>query len=175
LVRKFWWLFKFIFIGAVNTVLLPVSWTEKQLKNHPRFANLVPQQKSAAKSLPGPVRSKQGWVEVGGKRCFFRSKMEVRYAAVLEMFKKGGAIREWEYEPKVFWFKGILRGVNNYKPDFRVTQLNGFVEYHEVKGFMDRKSRTKLKRMKKYFPGVVVRLIDQAWFKANSRNIPKLC
>lgn len=38
--------------------------------------------------------------------------------------------------------------------------------YHEVKGYMDPKSRTKLKRMAKYYPGVVVEVVDAKRFRA---------
>jgi hypothetical protein len=38
---------------------------------------------------------------------------------------------------------------------------SGDLEYHEVKGWMDQKSRTRLKRMRKYFPVVIVHVIDR--------------
>jgi hypothetical protein len=45
-------------------------------------------------------------------------------------------------------------------PDFRVTLNDGSIEYHEVKGWMDDRSQTKLNRMAKYYPNVKMVLID---------------
>lgn len=117
---------------------------------------------------------KQEWAEIGGKRNFYRSRWEYRYALYLEFMKKHGHVSEWEHEPTTFWFEGIKRGTNNYKPDFRVTFPSGAVEYFEVKGYMDQKSRTKIKRMAKYHPDVILRVIDKEWFKANGNTLKKV-
>jgi hypothetical protein len=114
---------------------------------------------------------KQDWAEIGGKRNFYRSRWEYRYALYLEFMKKYNHIIEWEHEPKTFWFEGIKRGTNNYKPDFKIVFPSGNEEWHEVKGYMDSKSATKIKRMKKYHPHVTLRIIDKNWFKENG---PKL-
>lgn len=114
---------------------------------------------------------KQGWAEIGEKRCFFRSSWEFRFASYLEMLKRGRVILEWQYEPETFWFEGVRRGTTNYTPDFRVIMADGTVEFYEVKGWMDARSRTKIKRMAKYHPEVVLRVFDKTWFKANK----KLC
>ena len=83
-------------------------------------------------------------------------------------------IESWAYEEKEFWFEGIERGTRSYLPDFRVTWDSGTIEYHEVKGYMDATSRTKLARMAKYHPTVKVRVIDAAWFRSANRNIAPL-
>lgn len=114
---------------------------------------------------------KQDWAEIGDKRNFYRSRWEYRYALYLEFMKKYNHIIEWEHEPKTFWFEGIKRGTNNYKPDFKIVFPSGNEEWHEVKGYMDSKSATKIKRMKKYYPDVILRIIDKNWFKENG---PKL-
>jgi len=117
---------------------------------------------------------KQEWAEIGGKRNFYRSRWEYRYALYLEFMKKHGHVSEWEHEPTVFWFEGIKRGTNNYKPDFRVTFPSGKVEYFEVKGYMDQKSRTKIKRMAKYHPDVILRVVDKEWFSTTGKTLKKL-
>jgi hypothetical protein len=117
--------------------------------------------------MPRKGSWKQGWSEIGGKRCFFRSTWELRFAGYLEMLKKGGIIAEWEYEPQTFWFEGICRGTTNYTPDFKITLPGGGIEFWEVKGWMDARSRTKLRRMKKYHPDVVIKVFDQNWFRTN--------
>lgn len=111
------------------------------------------------------------WQLIGGKKFYARSRWEVNYAHYLEFFKQRGEIKEWEYEPLTFWFEGIRRGVTNYTPDFRVTLKDGSIEYREVKGWMDPKSATKIKRMAKYHPNVKLRVIGADWFKKNSHTM----
>ena len=122
----------------------------------------------------GKATWKQDWAEIGGKRNFYRSKWEYRYALYLEFMKKHKHILEWEHEPKTFWFEGIKRGTNNYKPDFFVTFPSGNTEWKEVKGYMDAKSATKLKRMAKYFPDEKIRVVGKDWFKTNSPMLKKV-
>lgn len=129
---------------------------------------LTPQE--PPKEAPKNARAGQ-WFEIGGKRFFSRSQWERNYACYIQFLKEHGYIKEWVYEPKTFWFEGIRRGTNNYKPDFLVTFPDDTTEYREVKGYLDRKSKTKLKRMKKYFPDVKVRLIDSAWFKQHGSKM----
>lgn len=117
---------------------------------------------------------KQDWAEIGGKRNFYRSRWEYRFALYLEFMKKHGKIMDWEHEPETFYFEGIKRGTNNYKPDFRVTFPTGNTEWFEVKGYMDAKSKTKIKRMAKYHPQIVLRVIDGTWFKTNSLLLKKV-
>lgn len=104
-------------------------------------------------------RGRGSHVFIEGKKYWFRSSWEVIYAKYLQFMKEGGAINGWEYEVDTFWFEKIKRGVRSYKPDFKVWYANGEVEYHEVKGWMDAKSKTKLKRMAKYHPDVKIVLI----------------
>lgn len=109
---------------------------------------------------------KQAWAEVGGKRIFCRSSWEVNYAHLLEDKKQSGIIKDWQHEPETFWFEKIRRGVRSYKPDFKITWADDLsVEYHEIKGWMDAKSKTKLKRMKIYHPDVSVIVLNEKKYK----------
>lgn len=106
----------------------------------------------------------------GGRRAdlgnvYFRSSWEANYARYLNWRMARGEVQLWEYEPKTFVFECIKRGTRAYTPDFRVVFPDGHVEWHEVKGWMDQKSRTRLARMTKYFPEEVVRLIDETWYR----------
>ena len=93
---------------------------------------------------------------------FFRSSWEANYARYLNWMKGRGEIHAWEYESDTFWFEAIRRGVRSYTPDFKVwDKPDSSPYYQEVKGWMDGKSKTKLARMKKYFPAVRVDLIDK--------------
>lgn len=111
----------------------------------------------------------QGWHEIGGNRCFFRSSWEVKYAHYLEWRKKIGDIQEWEYEPETFWFP-VKKGCTNYTPDFRVS-FTDRKEYHEVKGWMDKKSKTKINRMRIHHLLVMLRVIGAEWFRNNNHAI----
>jgi len=108
---------------------------------------------------------KKGWREIGNTRHFYRSRSEANYARFLEWQKSRGIIKDWAYEPETFWFNGVKRGVVSYLPDFKVTFQDGKQEYHEIKGWMDLKSKTKLKRMAKFYPSVVVKLISHKAYK----------
>lgn len=125
--------------------------------------------KGAGSKIRGFMNTKQkcGWREINGRRHYFRSLWECNYARILEWRKTNAEILDWQYEPDTFWFEAIRTGTRCYKPDFKVFLNSGLIEYHEVKGFMDKKSAVKLKRMRIYHPSVVVRVIDSTWFKSN--------
>lgn len=114
---------------------------------------------------------KAGWREIGGKRIFARSRWEANYGRYLEWLKQHQEISDWEHEPKTFWFEQIKRGSRSYLPDYRVVYSDGREEFHEVKGWMDSRSRTKLKRMRKYYPEISLVVKDGAWFKANNLKL----
>lgn len=103
---------------------------------------------------------KAGWRQIGDIKKYYRSAWEANYARYLQWLKENGHIKDWKHEPKTFWFEGIMRGTRSYLPDFCVTENSGAEVYHEVKGWLDDASKTKLKRMKKYHPEVTVILID---------------
>lgn len=121
-------------------------------------------------------RVNSGTVIIGGKTHFYRSSWEVNIAAYFEFLKSKNEIKDWEYEPHTFWFEPIKRGVRSYKPDFRITKNDDSQYYVEVKGWMDDKSRTKLRRMGKYHPKIEIEVIDQSRYyaiKKNSSIIPE--
>src|SRR6185437_15011059 len=117
---------------------------------------------------------KPGWREIDGRRIYFRSKWEANYGRYLQLLKRCGQIKEWEHEPETFWFLEILRGVRSYLPDFKVTENDGGVIYHEVKGWLDPRSRTKLKRMRIYHPQVKLRLVEKKFFSQNNKKLSAL-
>ena len=117
---------------------------------------------------------KQQWATVGGVRKYFRSQWELNYAHYLEWLKSKGQIKSWEHEPETFWFEGVKRGCVSYLPDFRVTENNGSIVYHEVKGWMDDRSKTKIKRMAKYHPNVKLIVIDSKAYASLSKSVSGL-
>lgn len=108
---------------------------------------------------------KAGWRHIGEKEKYYRSRWEANYARYLEFLKSKGEIEHWEHEPETFFFEGIRRGCVSYLPDFKVTNNDGSIEYHEVKGWMDRRSKTKIKRMAKYHPNVTLILIQKKQYE----------
>lgn len=113
-------------------------------------------------------RAKRGRREDLGN-IFFRSAWEANYARYLNWLIKNGEIKSWEFEPQVFTFHGETRGVISYMPDFKVYNNNGTYEWHEVKGWMTPKDRTKLKRMAKHYPNEKMVLIDAPVYKSISK------
>lgn len=102
---------------------------------------------------------------------YVRSSWEANYARFLNFLKRHGKISDWEYEPHSFHFEAIKRGTRTYTPDFKVTYPDGHHEWHEVKGWMDDKSRIRLERMAKYFPEEKIVIIDEKWFKSAAKNV----
>lgn len=117
---------------------------------------------------------KAGWREIGGVRKYYRSRWEANYARYLQWLKDGGEILDWQHEPETFWFEAIKRGVRSYLPDFKVTEANGSIAYHEVKGWMDDRSRTTIKRMAKYHPAVKLIVIDAKQYRALKSQLQRL-
>jgi len=75
---------------------------------------------------------------------FFRSNWEANCA---RWFNHKG--KHWAYEPRVFSFleHGVQRGTVSSCPDFRVGTL-----WVEVKGFLDPKGKTAIRRFKRFYP-----------------------
>lgn len=72
-----------------------------------------------------------------------RSSWEANLVRVMKLYKI-----DFQFEPTVFSFP-IKRGTKGYTPDFFLTRNN---EWIEVKGYLDDKSKIKLKRFKRYYP-----------------------
>jgi hypothetical protein len=111
-------------------------------------------------------RVKSGTVTIGDKKIFARSSWEANVAAYLQFLKDATEIYDWQHEPDTFWFVKIKRGVRSYKPDFKIFNSDGTFYYEEVKGWMDPKSKTKLNRMRIYYPEVKINVLDQKRYNA---------
>ena len=92
----------------------------------------------------------------------FRSGWEANYARYLNFLIEKQQIHRWEFEPDTFWFLEIKRGTRSYLPDFKIWNSEySTPHYVEVKGFMDAKSKTKIRRMAKYFPHVKLEIVGK--------------
>lgn len=122
---------------------------ERTAKHRKRLSEIVTERLTSGGNVYS--RSRRGRrADLGGS--FFRSAWEANVARWLTFHG-----RKWLYEPKTFWFETVRRGARSYTPDFFLPDENRYIE---VKGWMDAKSRTKLKRMAKYFPDVQIEVID---------------
>ena len=115
----------------------------------------------------------------GGKRedlggVYFRSAWEANYARYLNLLVVRGEIAGWAFEPKTFEFTKIKRGTRAYTPDFRVDLVGGGHEWHEVKGWMDDKSKTRLARFARYYPEEKLILIDSKWFASANKMLGRM-
>lgn len=120
------------------------------------------------------MKPKAAWREFGGKRCFYRSRWEANYGRYLEFLKQRGEITDWEHEPATFWFNGVRRGVVSYLPDFIVWTGTLPPQYHEVKGWMDARSKTKIKRMAKYYPQIQLIVIRGKQYTEIKNKLSKM-
>lgn len=78
-----------------------------------------------------------------------RSSWEANFVRVLNIYKI-----DFDFEPTVFAFP-IKRGTKAYTPDFFLGNNSDWIE---VKGYLDDKSKIKLKRFKRYYPDEFSRL-----------------
>ena len=132
-------------------------------------------QSSFSRSAPR-WSSKSKWgmtASKSGKRpdlgIYVRSACEANYARYLNFLKDAKQIQGWEYEAETFEFP-VKRGTRFYTPDFKVTNTDGSVEYHELKGYMYAKGKTALARMGRHHPKVKIVLIQKSEYEAIRRQ-----
>lgn len=91
---------------------------------------------------------------------YFRSSWEANIARILDYENI-----EWKYEPKRFFFDEEINGIASYQPDFYLPQFNKWIE---VKGWMDDKSKLRLKLFAEQYPeeNKNLILIDQDFYNA---------
>lgn len=163
---------------AAQSTLARGMWADPNHKinsaeNKQRLSDNMVKNVLAGKMLAGPKAYSRA---AAGKRPdlndrYFRSSWEANYARYLNLLVTQGQISEWDYECQTFQFEKISRGTRCYTPDFKVTFPDGHHEWHEVKGWMDDKSRVRLERMARYYPAEVVKVIGADWFKSANRGV----
>lgn len=107
-----------------------------------------------------------------GQPIYFASRWEANYWRYLAWLKTKGEIRDFVFQPVEFDFsEWVKHGTNRYRLDFCVTELNGSVYYIEIKGYMDAKSKTKIKRLAKYYPEVVMKIVNGKDYLALEKQV----
>lgn len=109
---------------------------------------------------------KAGWREIDTRYYYFRSRWEANYARYLQSLKENKLIFDWLYEPDVLYFENEHK---SYIPDFKIICKNNNIQYHEVKGWYDERSKCIFSLMKKYYPNVTLLIINGKWFNNNKR------
>lgn len=145
----------------------PEEWEERRMKSRKTIEQHYQDDPNFRQGGSENVKSRSSSrkrEDLGG--LFLRSIWEANYARYLNWIKDQGEIADWEYEADTFVFYGETRGAISYTPDFKVTEKDGSVVYHEVKGWMDGPSKTRLRRMKKHYPDVTVIVIGKDEYKA---------
>jgi hypothetical protein len=139
-----------------------------------RWLHLPGEQAGGDGPVPGTRRVGGRYVAAGqgGRRPVYRrgavrfkSRYEYNYSFFLDFLGI-----PWVYEPRKFIFHQIQSGTRVYTPDFYLPRSD---EYHECKGYDDRRSQTQRKRLKKYYPAIKLVLIDATFFASVERQ--RLC
>ena len=100
---------------------------------------------------------------------YVRSRAEGNFARYLKYLLEHRTITAWSYEEDEFQFP-VKRGTRFYTPDFKITSSDGSIEYYEVKGYMDAKSKTQRKRMALYYPDKKVTVVGEEFFQGLRRQ-----
>lgn len=113
---------------------------------------------------------KCGWRTIGRTKIYFRSRWEANYGRYLQYLKEHNVIAEWVHEPKTFIFKDG----KTFLPDFMVINKDGFVEFHEVKGWNDDRSKHHFDAMKENFPNEHLVVIFSKQYNTIKKSYSKL-
>jgi len=144
--------------------------------------NITPEQLEVRRVKTNNTKCKNGnYVPVGagyslgkvGKRqdlqgMYFRSRWEANYARILTYRKNDpmDPLEDWFYEPDRFDFFQQPKGTpSSYLPDFKVVEACAQPYYVEIKGWMDQKSRDRLRLMKRMYPDVYVLVIGASEYR----------
>lgn len=124
---------------------------------------------------------RQAYETTDGKTYYTRSGWEHNYCAYLDWLKAQGQIQDWAYEPLPRYEFIVGKGKNaralslGYLPDFKVVNNDG----HRIPWYLvELKGRPqgmmKLKRMKRFYPKVVIELVDRKAYLELKRKIGKM-
>lgn len=90
---------------------------------------------------------------VAGRELVGANKTEAAYGTELQRRFVAGEIAEWWWQPfslRLCFMKGAVG--DYYRPDFMVQLMDGSLQIHETKGFMQDDARTKLKMAAAIYP-----------------------
>jgi hypothetical protein len=128
---------------SINEISLWLAKSRNAIKN--KLDELDGKKLPIKKNRKSRIGKREDIVK-NGKAQYFRSSWEANVARWMDKKKT-----PWEYEPTVFPFYefGIKTGTTSYCPDFKYGKTGLWLE---VKGQLDGKGRTAIRRFKKYYP-----------------------
>lgn len=95
---------------------------------------------------------------------YFRSSWEANYARYLSLMKSQKMIKKWEHEKHSFEIN-VLGKLKHYLPDFKVYHNDGTSEFHEVKGYYDERSKSKIEAFIKQYPQLKLKVITKTEYR----------
>ncbi len=118
------------------------------------------------------------------ENIYFPCRMEANLFRFYRWLKARRLINDFVYQPPEFDFSAVYKhGTNRYRPDFWIERFGNHadntnpalpVTYIEAKGYLDPKSKTKLKRMAKLYPLVKVEIIGWPEYQQIEREYAAL-
>jgi hypothetical protein len=152
---------------AYSSVLKWMSITKKEHLARVMKARKTTMERGSEMHSAGDSKKswKAQWLQVGPHYHYFRSSWEIIYAQYLQEKWDNEEIRYWEPEESTFWFEDSSSNVRSYKPDFTVYENDYSESFHEVKGYMDDRSKKCLELMAKEYPNIKLIVIDSKRFK----------
>lgn len=123
-----------------------------------KSANAIKNKIIEIKTGVAPGKKSSKGTKIGMRKdlnMFFRSGWEANVARYLIYSNI-----KFEYEPSTFSYLefGIKHGTVSYTPDFKIYTSNGDYQWWEVKGYLKPEDRTKINRLKKFYPQEFQRL-----------------
>ena len=145
-------------------------------RRYPQLSESDVQRLTGQKLTPQPQEMRTGSRRVGGRYVhrgtagkrealgglFVRSRFECNLACRLQW--QGIA---FDYEPMRFEFPGVKGRNNSILPDFHLIAEDRWLE---VKGWLDRDSFIRIKRLRKYFPLIRLEVVDSQFFREICRQ-----
>lgn len=104
---------------------------------------------------------------------YMRSRWEANVARFLNILLLCDKVASWEYEPKVFTFP-VKRGITKYTPDFLINLPDGSHYWLEVKGWMDKPSKIKIKRFGIHYPNETLIILDEKQYRLMEKEFKDL-
>jgi len=104
---------------------------------------------------------------------YMRSRWEANVARFLNILLLCDKVASWEYEPRIFTFP-VKRGITKYTPDFLINLPDGSHYWLEVKGWMDKPSKIKIKRFGIHYPNESLIILDEKQYRSMEKEFKDL-
>jgi len=166
-------------------ILKATCFCGRKFNYHPRNPNICPVCKGEVKSDKGKDEKIKHWTAmhvrgcriIDGRTIYFPNKMEANYFRLLVFLKANREVLDFDYQPPEFDFRpfGITKGIVSYRSDFRVEDFTTILSYFvELKGYIGPDHKTKMNRMRKFYPNIKIKVIDYQAYKELAAQVGKI-